>query len=121
MTKILVIDDDIQATTLLERVLELSGYEVTGVNDSSEAIGVARTMGPDLILLDLMMPEPNGFELCKMFRADPNFSKLPIVITTALGDYESKEDAYAAGASDYMVKPLHMNILLKTIEEQLSK
>lgn len=119
MTKILVIDDDVHATTLLERILALNGYQATGVTDSSLAMKTAKEIVPDLVLLDLMMPEPNGFQVCQMLRDDPNFKETPIIITTALGDYESKDKAYAAGASDYMVKPLHMDALLKTIETQL--
>lgn len=121
MAKILIIDDDIQATILLERVLGLSGYEAIGINDSSQALQTVRAIMPNLILLDLMMPEPNGFEICKMLRADQSFLKTPIVVTSALGDYETKEIAYAAGASDYMIKPLHIDTLIQTIEFQINK
>jgi len=115
MTKVLIVDDDVQATTLLGKILTLDGYETVSVNDSSQAMQVAKSTAPDLILLDLMMPDPNGFEVCKMLRADANFIQTPIIIITALDDGESKNKAYAAGASDYMVKPLNMGVLIKTI------
>ena len=116
MAKILVVDDDTHATTLLEKVLALKGHQATSVNDSSETIRVANSTTPDLILLDLMMPEPNGFDVCKMLRADPNFAKTPIVIITAMDDNASKETAFSAGANDYLTKPFRMDDLAETIQ-----
>jgi len=121
MAKILVVDDDVHATTLLEKVLALKGHQATSVNDSSETIRVANSTTPDLILLDLMMPEPNGFEVCKMLRADPNFAKTPIVIITAMDDNASKETAYSAGANDFLIKPFRMDDLAQTIQALIGK
>ncbi len=121
MAKILVVDDDMHATTLLEKVLALKGHQATSVNDSSETIRVANSTTPDLILLDLMMPEPNGFEVCKMLRADPNFAKTPIVIITAMDDNASKETAYSAGANDFLIKPFRMDDLAQTIQALIGK
>jgi CheY-like chemotaxis protein len=117
MAKILIVDDDEQATTLLERVLAIKGHEATSLNDSAETIQVVSSSTPDLILLDLMMPEPNGFEVCKMLRADPKFAKLPIVIITAMDDNASKENAYAAGANDYLTKPFRIDALAQAIDD----
>lgn len=116
MAKILIVDDDIQATTLLEKVLAIKGHKATSVNDSADTIEAANSSSPDVILLDLMMPEPNGFEVCKMLRADPNFAKTPILIFSALDDNESKETAYAAGANDYLTKPIRMEELTQAIQ-----
>ncbi|MFL7868840.1 MAG: response regulator transcription factor [Anaerolineales bacterium] len=116
MAKILVVDDDSHATTLLEKVLALKGHQATSVNESSETIRVAHSITPDLILLDLMMPEPNGFEVCKMLRADPIFANTPIVIITAMDDNASKETAYSAGANDFLTKPFRMDDLAQTIQ-----
>ena len=121
MAKILIVDDDEQATILLEKVLAIKGHEATSINDSSETIRVANSTSPDLFLLDLMMPEPNGFEVCKMLRADPNFAKTPIVIITAMDDNESKETAYSAGANDYLVKPFRMDALAQAIDTLIGK
>jgi len=90
MAKILIVDDDVQTTTLLEEVLSLYGHETTVVNMSSKAIEVANTVNPHVFVLDLMMPEPDGFKLCRMLRADPNFKQTPILIVTALGDTDSR-------------------------------
>ena len=121
MAKILIVDDDEQATILLEKVLAIKGHQATTVNESSETIRVANSTSPDLFLLDLMMPEPNGFEVCKMLRADPNFAETPIVIITAMDDNESKETAFDAGANDYLVKPFRMDDLAQAIEALLDK
>jgi len=121
MAKILIVDDDEQATILLEKVLAIKGHHATTVNESSETIRVANSTSPDLFLLDLMMPEPNGFEVCKMLRADPNFAQTPIVIITAMDDNESKETAFDAGANDYLVKPFRMDDLAQAIESLLGK
>jgi CheY-like chemotaxis protein len=116
MAKILIVDDDEQATTLLEKVLAIKGHQATSLNDSAETIRVVNSTAPDLILLDLMMPEPNGFEVCKMLRADPNFGQIPIVIVTAMDDNVSKENAYAAGANDYLTKPFRIDALAQAID-----
>jgi CheY-like chemotaxis protein len=121
MAKILIVDDDEQATTLLEKVLAIKGYQATSLNDSAETIRVANSTAPDLVLLDLMMPEPNGYEVCKMLRADPHFSKIPIVIITAMDDNESKETAYAAGANDYLTKPFRIDALAQAIDSLIGK
>jgi DNA-binding response OmpR family regulator len=121
MAKILIVDDDVHATTLLEKVLAIKGHEATSVNDSSETIQVANSTTPDLILLDLMMPEPNGFEVCKMLRADPNFAQTPVVIITAMDDNNSKETAYGSGANDYLVKPFRMDALSDAIDALLAR
>lgn len=116
MLKILVVDDDIQATTLFKTILSAKGYEPIIVNDSATAVDVAIETNPDLIILDLMMPEPNGFEVCKMLRANPEFSQKPIVIFTAMGDKESKESAMEAGANEFLTKPFRVEDLMFRIK-----
>ena len=119
MTKILVVDDDVQATQLLEKILMLKGFEAAVVNTSSETIEIAKATQPDLILLDLMMPAPDGFEVCRMLRAEPDFEITPIIIITALDDTDSQIVAFGAGATDYMIKPLIMDTLISTIKSTL--
>jgi DNA-binding response OmpR family regulator len=77
---------------------------------------VAISTNPDLIILDLMMPEPNGFEVCKMLRANSKLSQKPIVIFTAMGDNESKETALEAGASEFLTKPFRVEDLMFRIQ-----
>jgi len=119
MAKILIVDDDLQTTTLLEMLLSARGYEAISVNESSLAVNTAIETHPDLIILDLMMPEPDGFKVCRMLRADARFIFTPILIITALDDTDSRIVAYGAGADDYLIKPYNVDELASTIKNLL--
>ena len=121
MVKILVVDDDIHATTLFKTILTAKGYEAIIVNDSATAVQEANTTNPELIILDLMMPEPNGFEVCKMLRAGPKFSRTPIVIFTAMGDNESKKTALEIGADEFLTKPFRVEELMHKIQTLIAQ
>ena len=121
MPKILVVDDDIHATTLFKTILTAKGFDAFVVNDSATAVQTADSTNPDLIILDLMMPEPNGFEVCKMLRADPKYSRTPIVIFTAMGDNESKKLALDAGADEFLTKPFRVEDLMQRIQTLIDK
>src|SRR5258706_15554842 len=120
MAKILIVDDDAQVTSLLDKILSLGGFDTTVVNDSMQAMEVAESMKPEFFILDLMMPQPNGFELCRMIRSNPNFINTPILIITASDDYDSKAIAYAAGANDYITKPFDQDELPQRINSLLN-
>ncbi|HXF84041.1 MAG TPA: response regulator transcription factor [Anaerolineales bacterium] len=120
MTRIMVVDDDKQATTMLEEFLLMEGYEPVVVNESSKTIETALATMPDLILLDLMMPEPDGFKVCRMLRKEPAFRRTPIIIVTALDDTDSRIVAFGAGADDYITKPYHIDELSKRIKKLLA-
>jgi len=117
MTKIMVVDDDKEATKLLEDILAYQGYEAISVNDSTTAAQMATQTFPDMFLLDLMMPEIDGFKLCRLLRADRAFYFTPIIIVTALNDMDSKAVAFGAGADDYITKPYLPSELLKKISD----
>ena len=121
MPKIIVVDDDKTSTALFEQVLLMYKYEVVTLNESAKTVETASEAKPDLIILDLMMPEPDGFKVCRMLRAEPQFRRTPIIIVTALNDLDSKLVAMGAGANDYLVKPFHIDQLFTMIEKQLSK
>lgn len=121
MPKIIVVDDDHTATALFEQVLLMYNYEVVTLNDSAKTIEIASAEQPDLFILDLMMPEPDGFKLCRMLRAHSEFRRTPIIIVTALNDLDSKLVAMGAGANDYLVKPFHIDQLFTMIDKQLKK
>ncbi len=106
MAKILIVDDDVQTTTLLESLVKMSGHESTSVNLSRHAIQVASSINPDLILLDIMMEGINGIELCKLIKADPILGKTPVIMVSALDDIGSKRDSFNAGAKDFITKPV---------------
>ena len=111
MAKIMIVDDDVDATSLLESFLTLDGYESKVINDSTTVMKAANSFVPDLFLLDLMMPVLDGFKLCRQLRENPKFMRTPVIILTALNDEDSKAVAFGAGASDYLTKPYRPNDL----------
>jgi DNA-binding response OmpR family regulator len=119
MTKILIVDDDEQVTVLLGKLLGMDGYQIATVNDSSKAHEIALSVNPDVFLLDLMMPDPDGFKICGILRADPHFLSTPIIIATALDDDDSRMAAFGAGAIDDIIKPFHSSELVQRIEKVL--
>jgi DNA-binding response OmpR family regulator len=118
MKKIMVVEDDKQASTFLAELLAMEGYVPIVINESARAVAMADATLPDAFLLDLMMPDPDGFKVCRMLRANPNFVNSPVIIVTAMDDVDSRIVAYGAGANDYIVKPFHIEELcskLKTL------
>ena len=105
MSKILIVDDDMETTKLLENLLKMNGHEPKSVNNSVNAIEIASSILPDLVLMDIMMPGINGIQLCKMFQSTQNLKHIPIIIVSALSDVGSKKDAFNAGAKDFITKP----------------
>jgi DNA-binding response OmpR family regulator len=121
MPKILIVDDDITITELMKALVKMEGHEPTTVNDSLQAMEIAKSVNPDLITLDLMMPGLTGFELCKLLHDDPKFSNTPIVIVSAKDDPESKEQAKQAGATGYLTKPFGLDEFLNKIKPFVKK
>jgi DNA-binding response OmpR family regulator len=119
MAKILVVDDDKGATDLIDAILLATGHQPITVNDSSKAMEKALQEKPNLILLDLMMPEPTGFQLCRMLRQNPEFRTTPIVIITALDNTDSRVVAIGAGANGFLRKPFHVSDLTEKIKDLL--
>jgi len=107
MGKILLVDDDQGTTKLLEFILSKEGYQVITLNDSRETVSVAETHDPNLILLDLVMPNLDGLEVCRNLRAESQFTRIPIIFFTSVSDIENKVAAFGSGASDYIIKPVH--------------
>ena len=105
--KILVIDDDRMTVSLLEQLLQRHGYSrVLGITDSRVAIETCQTFDPDLILLDLIMPELDGFAVLETLRAEVSERFLPIVVLTGDTTEETKARALEVGATDFLVKPV---------------
>jgi len=119
MAKIMMVDDDRLVTELLQKLLKADGFETVATNDSSVAVELAKTELPDIFLLDLMMPQPDGFRLCRMLREEPLFVRTPIIIVTALDDSDSRAVAFGAGATDFITKPFHPGELKEKILEAL--
>lgn len=118
--KILVVDDDRMSVTLLEQLLQRHGYcHVKTVTDSRVAVETCISFGPDLLLLDLIMPEVDGFAILDAIRSDAAEDFLPIVVLTADTHEESKARALEAGATDFLVKPVSQTEALLRIRNLL--
>jgi len=120
MAKILIIDDDVQTTKLLESIVTFNGHQATSVNNSMSAVEAANYAAPDLILLDIMMPGINGIQLCKIFNSTPDLKHIPIIIVSALNDVGSQKDAFNAGAKDFLTKPVRSKDLADKIKKLMS-
>lgn len=113
--KILVIDDEPLNVTLLQEILVENGYtRVESVLDSKLALEVCKNFQPDLILLDLLMPPPDGFALLESLRVESDETFLPVVVLTADTNEESKRRALESGATDFLLKPFdHVEVVLR--------
>lgn len=111
-TKIIVIDDDTAVTDLLSVLLKSHGFDVRTTNNSSDGLNIIRDEEFDLVILDLMMPEMDGWEICKEVRS---FSQVPIIVLSALNDPSMVASVLDAGADDYLTKPTPSRILVAHI------
>ena len=104
-SKILIVDDEINAVRMLRGVLSPDGYNVLTAHSGAEALAVAMRETPDVVLLDVMMPDMDGYEVCAKLRADLRLANVPILLLTALDDQESRIHGLEAGADDFISKP----------------
>ncbi|OQX85499.1 MAG: hypothetical protein B6D63_02120 [Candidatus Latescibacteria bacterium 4484_7] len=118
--KILVVDDEVNITQILEFSIGAEGFEVITASDGEEAIDKARKEQPDLIILDIMMPRIDGYEACRILKANPITKNIPVVLLTAKGRDVDKRLGYEVGATDYIIKPFSPNKLIERINELLS-
>ncbi len=112
---ILVVDDEPDNLILLEELLVLEGYATMSANNGKEALQVASQSPPDLILLDVMMPEIDGFEVCQCLRHNPQLKTIPIIFLTALDDEKSKLKGLELMGDDYITKPFNTRLLLAKV------
>ena len=119
--RILVVDDEPEAVELVEFNLKQAGYTVTTAADGAEALKKARSQPPDLIVLDVMLPEMDGFEICKTLRLETITSKLPIIMLTAKAAEIDRVLGLELGADDYLTKPFSPRELLLRIKKILAR
>jgi PAS domain S-box-containing protein len=116
---VLVVDDDIIARSLGRAALEQGGYQVVEAPDGEEAIRAFEQFNPDIILMDVMMPEVNGFIACSRIRAMPGGMYTPVVMVTGLDDLASIDHAYQVGATDFITKPINYSLLKHRVQYML--
>lgn len=119
--KILIVDEEIDASTALKVALEAEGYNVIEALDGYEGIRKAKSETPDVILLDIMMPGMDGFEVCRRLKADPASSHIPVIMLTAKGEIDDKVEGLELGADDYVTKPFNLKELKARIRMVLRR
>jgi signal transduction histidine kinase len=117
---ILIVDDTPENLQVLSATLLDRGYKVRGVINGKMAIRAARAGSPDLILLDIKMPEMDGYEVCMQLKADPKTSEIPVIFISALDEVLDKVTAFQVGGVDFITKPFHVAEVLARIEHQLT-
>ncbi len=115
----MLVDDEPANLILLEELLHLKGYATVSAQSGSEALEMARASQPDLILLDIMMPEMDGFEVCSRLRKDTALQTVPVIFLTALDDDTSRLRGLEMMADDYLTKPLNSRLMLAKVESVL--
>jgi len=121
MSTILIIEDESTSARLLELVLKREGYTTITATNGLQGLKLAQTQHPDLVLLDLMLPGIDGFEVCNRLRADPSTANVPIIVTTAKSQEADKKAAAKVGANAYLTKPYTNKELVATIEAVLKR
>jgi DNA-binding response OmpR family regulator len=115
--RIIIVDDDRDTRELLAMALESEGFEVSSAANGLRLISSLQLRRPHLILLDVNMSWIDGFELCKAVKKNESFRDIPVVFVSGRGESEDRRKGMEAGAADYFVKPLDLNLLLARIRE----
>jgi twitching motility two-component system response regulator PilG len=118
---ILIVEDEESLLKLESILLTAKGYRVTGASDGSEALEALRKEKPDLVLLDVMLPRLDGFEVCKKIKSNPETCEVPVVMLTSLKSREDCAKALGAGADAYLTKPFNSLQLVETIQSMLER
>jgi excisionase family DNA binding protein len=119
--RVMVVDDDPDALSLMENILSDDGFELIKVSNATEVGLKAAQMGPDLILLDFLMPEINGFEVCKALRDNELTRSIPIMAVTCLSKEQDIERIFSCGADEYLAKPFRVDQLLDKVRELIGR
>jgi DNA-binding response OmpR family regulator len=116
---ILIVDDDNSLRTLLRLAMQGEGYRIDDATNGQEALAKFERLQPDIVLLDAMMPEMDGFTCCQKLQGFSRGTTTPILMITFLDDQESVDQAFAAGATDYITKPIHWGVLSQRVRRLL--
>ena len=116
MKKILLIEDEQDLLKTIRMILEMAGYQVITAEDGIDGLNKARSLKPDLIILDLMLPRLDGYSLSHILKFDVKYKSMPIVILTARAQEKDEKMAKEAGADVFIVKPFELDLLLETIK-----
>ncbi|MFZ1416384.1 MAG: response regulator [Defluviicoccus sp.] len=120
MKSILVVEDEPNIVLSLQFLMKKAGFEVRVANDGEEALSLVQDRAPDLILLDVMIPKRDGFDVCQTIRANPDWKDVYIILLTAKGREVDREKGIALGANDYVTKPFSTRDLTEKVKQILS-
>lgn len=118
---VLVVDDEPNIVLSLKFLISQQGYEVRTAGNGEEALRALEEKIPDLILLDIMMPKPDGYEVCQKIRATPEWKEIPVIMLTAKGRDVEKQKGFAMGADDYITKPFATQELVSKVRAMLKE
>jgi DNA-binding response OmpR family regulator len=119
--KVLVVDDEEYIQHILNFSFGAEGYDVVTAADGEEAIKMAKSEKPDIIVLDIMMPKMDGYEACKRLKTDPRTKNIPVILLTAKGREVDRKMGSQAGADDYVVKPFSPGRLIERVEGMMKR
>jgi DNA-binding response OmpR family regulator len=118
-TKVLIVDDELETTQLLSMVLKMSGFETVTALTSRRALQMVKEERPTAVLLDIMLPEMDGLEICQALRADPETENVAVVMITASGDPGIEAEGMQAGADRVLLKPVGMETLANELKQAI--
>ena len=118
--RILIVDDDERILRVVGDMLTPNGYDVLFAKNGSEAITIARKKQPGLILMDILMPETDGYTACSILKSDEKTKRIPVVMLTAVGHELNKQLSKNLNADGYLVKPISIEVLLDTVKRFLA-
>ncbi len=117
--RILIVDDDYETLKMMEFILQRKGFLVDSELDGTHALERAHQDKPDLVILDVMMPDPDGFKVARALRESPDTATIPILFFTAKGAVADKLAGFQAGGDDYLTKPIHPAELVARVQSLL--
>ena len=121
MAKILIIDDDLENREIIKLRLEHAGFEIREGSNGEEGVALAQANPPDMIILDVMMPKMDGWQVCRQLKADFKTKKIPIIMLTARSAQIEELRGWESGADEYLTKPCDYKVLLEKIDGFLPK
>jgi pilus assembly protein CpaE len=119
--KILIADDDVETLRLIGLMLQRQGFEIVAASNGAQALEMSHTASPDLIILDVMMPDMDGYQVTRQLRQDAGTADIPILMFTAKSQVEDKVTGYEAGVDEYITKPIHPAELVARVKALLSR
>jgi two-component system alkaline phosphatase synthesis response regulator PhoP len=121
LKKVLIIEDDPSFLRAISHIVEKEGYSVTSASNGMKGLSMAKEEKPDLLILDVMLPGIDGFEICNQLRNESQTAKLPIIMLSAKGQENDKATGLNVGADEYLTKPVERAVLLEKITTLLAK